>query len=428
MRELSVINGLFKELSDITSTDSFRNKHKTRVQSFTRNRKLSFEKIMLFNLSLPQRSLSSAIDDFLEMNLAEESSKFSKQAFSQARKQIDPEAFHEVLTLTSKYIESHKADKKWHGYRILAIDGTTLQLPESKANKEYFGANKNSMATKKQETTMAKATALFDVTNDLILDVAIGRRYASERTQAIDVLKNCPSEAFNNHTIVLFDRGYPTKSIYNFFFEHSGHFLMRISENIHSKSIKNLPRGDNTIDYNFKGQAKKLRVIRFKLKEETDEYLITNVLDKQLSVKKMKELYFLRWGIECKYKELKSTLKIENFSGTSPLTVLQEFYATLIMSNIIAWIKSYMDRILMMKNYIRKRKRKYQINRSYLARLVTKKIGQLLKSIDRTKVLDKIIELAIKELSIIREDRSFGRDSNSNKSRVKYSTARRTSM
>ena len=38
-----------------------------------------------------------------------------------------------------------------------------------------------------------------------------------------------------------------------------------------------------------------------------------------------RELYFYRWPVETKYKELKSRLAIEEFSGATTTSVLQEF-------------------------------------------------------------------------------------------------------
>ena len=45
----------------------------------------------------------------------------------------------------------------------------------------------------------------------------------------------------------------------------------------------------------------------------------------------LKELYHLRWGIECLYGVLKERLKVDNFTGKTVISVKQDFYATILL-------------------------------------------------------------------------------------------------
>lgn len=56
------------------------------------------------------------------------------------------------------------------------------------------------------------------------------------------------------------------------------------------------------------------------------------------------ELYFYRWPIELKYKELKSRLAIEEFSGATTTSVFQEFYINMLLSNLSSLIKNQANR------------------------------------------------------------------------------------
>ncbi len=67
------------------------------------------------------------------------------------------------------------------------------------------------------------------------------------------------------------------------------------------------------------------------------EVLITNLVDSQkYDVSVFKSLYHLRWGVEENYKRLKQWVEIENFSGTSALSVQQDFYAKIVSTNLTA--------------------------------------------------------------------------------------------
>ena len=56
------------------------------------------------------------------------------------------------------------------------------------------------------------------------------------------------------------------------------------------------------------------------------------------------ELYFYRWPVELKYKELKSRLAIEEFSGATTTSVFQEFYINMLLSNLSSLIKNQANR------------------------------------------------------------------------------------
>lgn len=50
---------------------------------------------------------------------------------------------------------------------------------------------------------------------------------------------------------------------------------------------------------------------------------------KLLLIINLKNCIFLDGEVECKYKELKSSIEIEEFSGTKPIVIEQDFYASI---------------------------------------------------------------------------------------------------
>lgn len=82
------------------------------------------------------QNLPSILDDFGE----DEFPAVSKQAISKARQGIKPSLFRELFNLSSDIFYANIENRKtWHNYHIFAIDGTKLQLPNSKSNFESFG-------------------------------------------------------------------------------------------------------------------------------------------------------------------------------------------------------------------------------------------------------------------------------------------------
>ena len=76
----------------------------------------------------------------------------------------------------------------------------------------------------------------------------------------------------------------------------------------------------------------RLRAIRFMLDSGEEELLITNIDEKRVQTHEFKALYFKRWGIETKFDELKNKLQLQKFTGDTPLSVEQDFYATMYLS------------------------------------------------------------------------------------------------
>jgi hypothetical protein len=72
------------------------------------------------------------------------------------------------------------------------------------------------------------------------------------------------------------------------------------------------------------------------------------------------------YGIECKYKELKSSIEIEEFSGTKPIAIKQDFYASIYLSMVASFIKTDADTMIANDNKHKTLKSEYQANRNFI--------------------------------------------------------------
>lgn len=71
--------------------------------------------------------------------------------------------------------------RTWNGFHIYAVDGSTIQIPESKENYEVFGGNPNKT---KIISPLASASVLYDVINDILIDVSLHPYRYNERESA----------------------------------------------------------------------------------------------------------------------------------------------------------------------------------------------------------------------------------------------------
>ena len=81
-----------------------------------------------------------------------------------------------------------------------------------------------------------------------------------------------------------------------------------------------------------------LRVVRFKLTDNTYECLITNLDRDEFPFEVMKELHHFRRNEKQGFKDLKYTLSMPNLCSTKQRLIRQEIYAILIMHNYARFI------------------------------------------------------------------------------------------
>ena len=147
-----------------------------------------------------------------------------------------------------------------------------------------------------------------------------------------------------------------------------------------------------------------LRVIEIDLEDGTKEYLATNLFDSNITANMFKELYFLRWPIECKYYKLKYRVDIEEFNGATNISVQQEFYFNMLISNLASLIKATVDEQID-KNQNPHNKYRYQANRTFIIERIKKLFPKTILGTRDISVIDQIVEESYKRRSQIQPNR-----------------------
>lgn len=385
-------------------------KFRTKKTYFTRkgNLKMDFKDIMLFILNFVKKSLQLELDDFFK-KVRKNDTNVTKQAFSEARRKVSPKAFVYLLDKVNEWFYNNTPFEKYRGYRLLAIDGTVLQLHNSEELRNTYGYIENQNA----KVARARASALYDIENDMIITSSIGHYRTGERETAEELINNLCKLGTHND-LILFDRGYPSKDFIEFIESKKLKYLMRVSISFLSVVV-NAPKEDQIIEVKHNRDTLKIRVIKFKLESEVMEILVTNIFDKDFLVEDFKKLYFKRWSIEVKYNEIKNKLQIENFTGATQIAIEQDFYATMYLTNMVSLAKKDADQDIKEKYKDKNLKYEYKVNTNIL-------IGKLKDNLilmmlewsprKRSKMLKEIKAEIQRNIIPIRPDRSFERKNN----------------
>lgn len=333
-------------IKNIISNKEFIEKHKNNPSDFTRNRSLPFSTVFLFLINLLKSSIQNELDKFFQVISKSDTpiQTVTASAFCQARKKLKHTAFVELIHKISCYFYKSFEIKNWRGFRLVAVDGSTVQVPKNKETEKYFGSWHPAKST--DSCPMARVSQMFDVLNHINLDAVIAPKSNGERTLAAQHFQH-----LSKYDLVLLDRGYPAFWLFRLILSKGGQFCARlpielwksvlqafITSNLKEQVIAlepNYLQKRECLNQNLPTTPLKVRLLKIELDTGETEILITSLIDCIIyPYENFQELYFKRWPVEEHYKLIKSRVEIANFTGKSVQAIKQDFYARIFMCNL----------------------------------------------------------------------------------------------
>ena len=280
----------------------------------------------------------------------------TQQGFSKLRGKFNHRPFELMLRgLVSEQYSGRHTLETWHGLYLFAVDGSYLQLPNTADVRERLGTRGRG-----KQCACAGASVLFDVLNGWALNPILTHSDMNERVECgehIDFIGENLSHIAKN-SLLLLDRGYPSGPLLESLEKAELYYLIRCSSNFHSP-VNKAGLGSTAVKL-AGGQS--IRVYKFVLPNGDVETLLTNLFD--TPDPELALLYGKRWGIETLYTKLKNIVCVENFSGRTPNTVLQDFWASMVLLNSVAVFQKEADELVTTNNQGKKLKHKYRARTS----------------------------------------------------------------
>jgi hypothetical protein len=363
------------------------------------------------------RSLQGELDDFFGRlaNRASLVRSVSKSAFSQARQKLRPSAFRALNEILLAQWEKSVVVPRWHGFRLLAGDATTLRLPAWPEVLDEFGTHGDRWGG---QTPLAQVFGLFDVTSGLLVHADMFHAQTREREMLANSLG-----AVRADDLLLLDRGFPSYWLFAWLIERQRHFCMRvdsagmpaINRFFCAKDAEAVVRIEvppvaarKAADQGFeiKNRAFSLRLIRVQLPSGQTEILATSLLDTaEFPAAEFAALYHRRWRIEECFKVLKCRLAVEHFSGELPESLRQDFLAKVWLGNLVATF-AYLAHATLPEE----KRRHYVPNLSYAIAAIRAALPRLLLRLrNPTACLRDLFDLIARTLEWRRPDRTFPR-------------------
>lgn len=322
---------------------------------FSRNRKINFKTCVGITMNSGGCTLNKELLDFFDFDV----NAPTVSAYTQQRAKILPEAFEYLFHAFTE--ENAQTKNLYEGYQLLTCDGSNLTIapnlndPETLWKSNQLGATGNHL----------HLNALYDALNRTYIDALVQTASTYQEHRAcIQMIERVTLDK----VILIADRGYENYNIFAHAIEKGWKFAIRVKDknsngiasglNLppndefdiditqifsrkNTKTTKNagykwmpvnqvfdyLPRkSDKTYELSF-------RIIRFPIGSNSYEIIITNLDRNIFDVKKIKEIYHLRWGIETSFRELKYAIGLTSFHARKPDFIKQEIYARLLLYN-----------------------------------------------------------------------------------------------
>lgn len=340
-------------------------------KDFSRHRKLDFTSIVSILLSLSGGNTIGGLLDYFKFDPA----TASASAFVQQRSKLKPEALQYLFQC---FVQKTPAPKTILGYRLLAVDGSDLNLfPDPNDVLSYYPGTNG-----QKPYGLLHLNALFDLENRIYIDALIQKSREWNEHKALTEMVDRSSIP---NAILIADRGYEGYNNLAHLQEKGWKYLIRIKDGSQgiacgfdlpeadefdvsfalqltyrqTKEVKALCAADrnhykwipNSVHFDYlQPKSRKhdpiafyplsFRIVRFRLNENSFETVITNLNPETFPPAQLKRLYAKRWGIETSFRQLKYTVGLVHFHAKKADHIFQEIFAALTMYNFSELITS----------------------------------------------------------------------------------------
>ena len=261
----------------------------------------------------------------------------TKAAIFHARDRLGPEPMALLFERVARPLGAEDTPGCWlAGCRLVAIDGTCLDVADTPANEEGFG-RPGVMKGERAAFPQARVVALAECGTHAIFEAAVGPYTTAETALSRDLLGRLGPEM-----LCLADRGFYSFEAWQQAKATGAELLWRVKSTLKLEPVEDLPDGSwlAEVAHSTKDKARRapvrVRVIEYSIEDgraPTGPFrLITTILDPEAApAAELAAAYTQRWEIETAFDELKTHQRGPRavLRSKSPALVHQEIWGHL---------------------------------------------------------------------------------------------------
>lgn len=271
-------------------------------------------------------------------------------AYIQARQRVPEERFHSVLTATAQAADRRTGDAgQLQGRLVKAVDGSTTQLPDTKANQKAYPQPSGQKPG--CGFPVMKLAVLFSLASGALLEVIFGNLHGHDLRLFRQLW-----DSFKRGDIALGDRAYGEYGTMAALPQRGVDVVARLHarRKVDFRKARRLAKNDGLFVWRRGANQSELfspeewaqlpaqitvRILRFTAQVRGYRArritLVTTLLDPKLyPAEELIGLYARRWRLELCLRDLKTTLGMEALRCQSPAMARKEVLAYLIAHNL----------------------------------------------------------------------------------------------
>jgi hypothetical protein len=261
----------------------------------------------------------------------------NKAAISHARDRLGAEPMALLFERVAEPLAETDTPGCWlAGRRLVAIDGTCLDLADTPANDGHFG-RPGVMKGERSAFPQARVVALAECGTHAMFEAVIGRYSTSENELSGELLAR-----LHAGMLCLADRGFYRFTAWQEASATGADLLWRVKDNLRLEAVTELPDGSwladvfDSVADRRRQHPSRVRVIEYTIEDGRDPTgpyrLLTTILDhREAPAAELAAAYAQRWEIETAFDELKTHQRGPRavLRSKSPELVTQEIWGHL---------------------------------------------------------------------------------------------------
>ncbi len=329
-------------------------------KDFTRKRMLTPAVLIYLILTMDEKSVWKGLLGHFQKRIDTPSAS----AFVQQRQKLLPSAFEDLFHQFTAFLQPQK---KFRGYRLLAVDGSSLKSGAYPADAEAYRPG-----TERQHGwNLFHINALYDLENRFYTDVIVQKEHTKHESRAL--CQMAERSGIDGPVILLADRNYEAYNNFAHLEAKGWKYLIRIKDhhrkNAYGMKLPDQPEFDLpvrltpgrlterqlaqrglpvperycripdsvTFDYLEPESSDfypfSARIVRLRLEDGSTQMLITDLGSTEFPPPALQALYAKRWGIETSFRELKYMVGLLHLHSKKTELVLQEIFAAFTIFN-----------------------------------------------------------------------------------------------
>jgi len=284
------------------------------------------------------------------------------------------------------------------GYRLMGVDGSIEDVPDSKENSAAFGRQCGMRG--KSSFPQLRNVHLVEIGTHAICDSIIRGHQFGERSAALRLLRS-----IDESMLLMWDRGFHSYDMIKATLKRGAQFLGRLPKQAVFKPVRHLPDGSflseifpNQHDRSKGRNGIKVRIIEYTIADPDREghgqlhRLITSLMDHKVApaLVLVKE-YHQRWEVEIVIDEIDTHQRVHKrpMRSQKPAGIIQEAYGML--------IAHYLVRFFMHEAAMQSELEPDRLSFTGSLRTIRRKFDKF--QITRTENLDQLYHRMLKEIS-----------------------------